>query len=184
MALLPHKSPPCAPGCFRPVLSAHRAATRAFMYWLLYSSSKINPPKPLHPQETIERVLPTWQANLTTLLCVLTDITSLCTIPTFQSNSEKHWQLWDGESNCQSRHRRTRKADQGAMAEDTRDLTVNQSWGEGMGNSNTRYTVCPLVRRRKTVLCVQCNKAHIRRHQSGHYVLAVYRGDCFPLPPT
>ena len=72
--------PSIHPGCPRQVLS-----TRGWAH--MFSGILCT------PVETTGRVSPTWQASLTTLLCVLTDTTSVCTSPTFQNNSEKHLQL-------------------------------------------------------------------------------------------
>lgn len=104
-------------------------------------------------RETTWRVSPTWQANLTMLLCW--QITPLSArFPLLKATVRNICNFWDSDSNCQNRHRKSRETVQEAITGNTRDWTQSIWVGGGDENQNTRYTVWPLKRRQKTVLTV------------------------------
>lgn len=117
--------------------------------------------------------------------CVCWQISPLSAqFPLFRATVRNIGNLWDAESNCQSSHRRTRKAIQRAMLEDIRDLTVHQSWGEGW-EIVTPDTQCAFWSEGARQCSVQtAAKLTFTDASQRHYALVVYRWDCLPLPPT
>ena len=89
MKLGPHADPPWDPDSFRQVLSAHRAGTRVFLHWLLYSKSKIDLHKAPYPEGNQVKGL-TKLASRSHNAAVLTDITSLH----YSHFSEQQWETF------------------------------------------------------------------------------------------
>lgn len=107
----------------------------------------------------------------------------LARFPLFKATVRNICNVWESESNCQNRHRKSRKAVQGSHQK-TPEIGHNQS-SRGHATCNTRHTMCPLERRQKTAFYMHHSEAGTCRDQSGHpAVLTICGWNHLSLPPT
>lgn len=92
----------------------------------------------------------------------------------FKATVRNSCNFWESESNCQNRHRKSRKAVQGSNQK-TPEIGHNQS-SRGHETCNTRHTMCPLEKRPKTAFCMHHSEAGTCRDQSGHPALLTICG--------
>lgn len=153
MTLGPHADPPWDPDSFRQVQSAHRAGTRVFLHWLLYSKSKIDLHKAPYPEGNQVKGLAKL-ASRSHNAAVLTDITSLH----YSHFSEQQWETFAAfervKAIVNADTERVGRQFKGPYQR-TPGIGHNQSELEERGwRSSTRHTTCPLKRRQRTMVSV------------------------------